>query len=311
MKPILTRSRLPDGQITLITDSLISLKHPKMCSSISKYSWYLLLVMVLGNAFPVINVHAQSRSEIELLNFAFANYLGSGFYASGGGEVFILKIPLSSTLVEMTDDEAGWVLHYPVILGASNINEIVDGEIPDLDDISTLSVIPGIEYHYPITPYWSLIPFFDLGVARDLSNEVNIRVLGTGVKSFVKFKFDDGWLTLGNRFLFADQESFDQGSHSSFAVIETGLDYNLPTDLTISGSVIYLSFYYINYYYLDDLVLVDFLDDRISLENKNEVGFTVSLPKYAWLPDDSRLGFGIQVTRDNELYRLVFGAPLF
>ncbi|MCP4876581.1 MAG: hypothetical protein GY896_14055, partial [Gammaproteobacteria bacterium] len=84
-----------------------------MRSSISKYSWHLLLVMVLGNVFPVINAYAQNRPEIELLNFAFANYLGSGFYASGGGEVFILKIPLSSTLVEMTDDEAGWVLHYP------------------------------------------------------------------------------------------------------------------------------------------------------------------------------------------------------
>jgi hypothetical protein len=58
-------------------------------------------------------------------------------------------------------------------------------------------------------------------------------------------------------------------------------------------------------------VLVDYLDNPISLENKNEIGFTFSLPEYSWLPGDSRLGLGVQITRTANLYRIVFGMPFF
>lgn len=289
----------------------------KLHASIRKFSWRLFLVLVVNNMFPAADVYSQDQSEVELINFAFSNYLGTGFYASDSGKVFILKIPMSKTLRPMTDDEPGWVFQYPVILGVSNIDDTalrsIPGldDIPDLDDVGTLSIIPGIEYLYPVSPNWQLIPFLDLGIARDLANESNVRVLGAGIKSFVTFDFDEKWLTLGNRLLYAEQENFDRGGHSNFAVFETGLDFNIPTKTTINGSKIYVSFYYINYYYLEDLILVDFLDDRISLQNKNEFGFTVSLPKYSWLPDNSRLGFGVQITRDDDLYRLVFGTPFF
>ena len=266
---------------------------------------------------PAANVYSGDQSEVELINFAFSNYLGTGFYASDSGEVFILKIPMSTTLRPMTDNETGWVFQYPVTLGASNIDDTAlrrvpeEDDIPDLNDVGTLSIVPGIEYLYPVSPNWHLIPFFDLGIARDLANEDNVWVLGAGIKSFVTFDLDGKWLTFGNRLLYANQENFDQANNSNFAVFETGLDYNIPTKTTINGSTIYVSFYYINYYYIEDLILVDYLDDRISLENKNEFGLTVSLPKYSWLPDNSRLGFGVQVTKDDDLYRLVFGAPFF
>jgi hypothetical protein len=116
---------------------------------------------------------------------------------------------------------------------------------------------------------------------------------------------------LGNRFLYADQKNLDGPSRSNFAVFETALDYNIPTDLIIHGSYIDISFYYINYYYLNDLVLVDTLEKSISLENKNEIGFTFSIPEYPWLPGISRLGFGVQLTKDANLYRILFGMPFF
>jgi len=270
-----------------------------------------MLLLVVSITIPAADVHSQDRSEIDLVNFAFSNYLGTGFYTSNSGEVFILKIPMSTTLRPMLDNEPGWVINYPVTLGTVNIDKITDGNIPGLSDVGTLSFIPGIEYHYPVSPIWQLIPFFDLGIARDIDSEYNRRVVGAGAKSFVTFDFGRKWLTLGNRLLFADQESFDRDNNSNFAVFETGLDYNFPTRFSANGPVVYLSFYYINYYYLEDLVLVDFLDAPIALENKNEIGFTVSLPKYSFLPDNSRIGLGVQVTKNDELYRLVFGTPFF
>ena len=270
-----------------------------------------MLVFILCNTILASSAYSEDQTEVELINFAFSNYLGSGFYTSGGGEVFILRIPLSTTIRPMTSNDSGWVITYPITLGIANVEEIVDGAIPTLDHVGTISVIPGVEYHYPVLRNWRLVPFFDLGLARDLANNVNIRVLGAGVKSYVTFDFDRPRLTLGNRFLYADQKNLERGSNSNFAVFETALDYNIPTDYTIHGSFMDIGFYYINYYYLKDLVLVDALDNPISLENKNEIGFTFSIPDYSWLPSESRLGFGVQFTKEGQLYRILFGMPFF
>ena len=271
----------------------------------------LFLVPVLTVIFSVNSVRSEDASEVELINFAFGNYLGTGFYASGGGDVFILRIPLATVMRPMTSNDSGWTINYPITLGVANFDEIIDGTTPTLDSVGTISVVPGVEYHYPVRHNRQLIPFFDLGLARDLANNIDIRILGTGAKSYATFDFDRHRLTLGNRFLYADQRNLETEQNSNFAVFETALDYNIPTNLTIHGSWIDFSLYFINYFYLKDLVLVDALDNPISLENKNEIGFTVSLPAYSWLPSNPRLGFGVQMTKDANLYRIVFGMPFF
>jgi len=273
----------------------------------------LLLILFLGLGLSPAALHAAQKSEVELTNFAFANYLGSGFYSTSNFNVFIVKVPFSTTLEAPTETEAGWVVNYPVTLGVANISDDFDGVegVPDLNDIGTVSVVPGLEYLYPVLGNWQLAPFVDIGIARDVSNEVNIRVRGAGVKSFVTFDFDSAWLTFANRLLYADQKNLESGDESSFAVFETALEYTIPTSYTIGGSAVNLGYYFVNYQYIDDLVLVDFLDDRISLQDKNEIGFTFTLPKHSWLPDNFELGLGVQVTKDNEMYRLVIGAPFF
>lgn len=74
----------------------------KLHVSIRKFSWQLFLALVLNITIPASDVYSQDRSEVELINFAFSNYLGTGFYASDSGEVFILKIPMSTTLRPMS-----------------------------------------------------------------------------------------------------------------------------------------------------------------------------------------------------------------
>jgi hypothetical protein len=248
-----------------------------------------------------------------LTNFAFANYLGSGFYSSSNVNVFIIKVPFETTLEAPTENEAGWVFHYPLTLGVTNISDDFDGVegVPDLADIGTVSVVPGLEYLYPVLGNWHLAPFADFGIARDVTNEVNIRVSGAGVKSYVTFDFEATWLLFANRLLYAEQKNIDSGNDSSFAVFETALEYTTPTRFTIGGSALNLGYYIVNYQYLDDLVLVDYLDDRISLQDKNEIGFTFTIPKHSWLPDNFEFGLGVQITKDTELYRLVIGSPFF
>jgi hypothetical protein len=275
----------------------------------------LLLICLLSMDLPAADTLRDDTSEVELTNFAFGNYLGSGFYSSGSTKLFLFRIPLSSDLTEATTEERGLRLNYPITLGVGIID--ADRDFPELEDIIdlnnfvTVSVVPGLEYILPVTDIWSLAPFIDLGIARDFNNDTTIGVGGIGAKSFVSLEFDHSRLTIANRLLFAEQENLDSGFNTHFTSFESGLEYIVPTSYTYNGSLVSFSVYYINYYYPDELVLGGSVENRISLQNKNEVGFTFTLPKHGWLPDNSQLGLGVQVTKDTDLYRIVLGTPFF
>ena len=275
----------------------------------------LLLICLLSMDLPAADTVSDETSEVELTNFAFANYLGSGFYSSGNQKLFIFRLPLSSDLTEATKEKGGLRLNYPIALGAGVIDADRDfpeiGDVLDLNNFVTLSVVPGLEYVLPVTDIWSLLPFVDLGIAQDFVNETTIGIGGIGAKSYVSLEFDHSRLIIANRLLYAEQENLDSGANSHFASFETGLEYIVPTNYTINGSLVSFSVYFINYYYLDDLVLVGSVENRISLENKNEIGFTFTLPKHDWLPDNLQLGIGVQATKDTNLYRIVLGTPFF
>jgi hypothetical protein len=275
----------------------------------------LLLICLLSADLSAGGTIRDDTSEVELTNFAFANYLGSGFYGSGNQKLFIFRLPLSSDLTEVTKEKGGLRLNYPIALGAGVIDADRDfpeiGDVLDLNNFVTLSVVPGLEYVLPVTDIWSLAPFIDLGIAKDFVNETTVGIGGIGAKSFVSLEFENSRMLIANRLLYAEQENLDSGNNSHFVSFETGLEYTVPTSYTINGSLLDFSIYYINDYYPDDLVLGGSVENRISLQNKNEVGFTFTLPKHEWLPDNSRLGFGVQVTKDTDFYRIVLGTPFF
>ena len=110
------------------------------------------LILMLGLVLPVTGPHAEQSSEVELINFAFGNYLGSGFYSSSNIDVFIVKLPFLKTLKAPTETEAGLIINYPVSLGITNISDDAVEGIPDFNDIGTVSVVPGLEYVHCTVP---------------------------------------------------------------------------------------------------------------------------------------------------------------
>lgn len=275
------------------------------------------LLICLLSLLPHVASGDDPDSELELTNFAFANYLGSGFYGSDNGQLFIFRNHFASEIRQATRYEAGWKINYPVAIGVGRIEDSGSGLPPDIDDLldlnnfATLSVVPGLEYNYPVTPIWQLAPFVDYGIAHDFRNETSIRVRGAGLKSWVVFDFEHSWLVLGNRLLFADQKNLDTRNTANITSFETALDYTFPTRYALNGSIVHFSLYYINYFYPRELEAAARFNSQISLQNKNEVGFTYHVAKHSWLPRDFRIGLGYQATPNTDLIRIVFGAPFF
>ncbi len=252
----------------------------------------------------------NSNSSFGLTNYAFASYLGTGFYTTSGQNVFVLQLPFDHQIIEKTDTRAGWLLNLPVTIGLINFSNFDDiTELPNVDNVATLTFLPGLQYQYPVTPNWTLIPFADYGFARDFNYTNNILIVGTGIRSYYNFEIAGESFTLGNRFLYAREQSRATDGNSDYSLIETGFAYHMTSDYSFSGKPLQVNAYYINLYYPDNLVFFERTDNPILVGMEHEVGLTFSsIPGFLFF-DDFELGVGVRIGNEVDVLRIVFGAP--
>ena len=264
----------------------------------------LLLCIVTNTSYA-----ADERSTFGITNFAFSSYLGTGFYTSSGQNVFVVQMPFQHTIIKKTGSNAGWALNLPLTIGLIDFENIEAENLPELGDVTTITFLPGIEYQYPVTPNWTLIPFADYGFARDLNNTTNVLVLGAGIKSNADFKHNKNIFTLGNRFLYAREKSGSADNDSDYSLIETGLNYRITSNYKANDVPPHINLYYINFYYPDNLVFFEQTTNPVRVGIEHEIGFTFSnLPDFLFF-EKAELGFGIRRGNGVDVYRIVFGSP--
>ena len=284
-------------------------KYPTMLPASMKAACYCcLLIYIFVAQNSALNAATKDSSTFGITNYAFASYIGTGFYSTSGQDVFVFQLPFKHIIKEETDEEAGWRLNLPLTLGFINFSGL-ESEIPELDDVGTITFLPGIEYRKKITSDWTLIPFADYGFARDFNHTNNVLIIGLGIKSYVNFHTEGGVLTLGNRFLYARESNEDAESNTDYTRILTGLNYRFDQHARIAGSDLGINLYYANYYYPDDLVFLERTTSPIRVGYENEIGFTVDNISNFLFFSELQLGFGVRFGNDIRVYRLLFSAP--
>lgn len=252
---------------------------------------------------------AEEQSTFGITNFAFASYLGTGFYSTSGQDVFVLQLPIKHIIKEKTDTEAGWILNLPLTVGFIDFDNIDVEDIPELDDVGTVTFLPGIEYQYPATRDWTIIPFADYGFARDLNFTTNVLLIGIGVKNYIKFRNKRNVVTIGNRVLYAREKSSNTSNDSDYSLIETGINFQLTSDYNFNGTPLYTNLYYINFYYPNNLVFFERTPTPIKVGIEHEIGITFSnIPDFLFF-DKPQLGIGLRLGNDVKVIRLLFGMP--
>jgi hypothetical protein len=115
--------------------------------------------------------------------------------------------------------------------------------------------------------------------------------------------------TLGNRFLYAREQSKGSSTDADYSLIETGLNYRVTSSYFFDNEPIYSNLYYINFYYPNNLVFFEQTDNPIRVGIEHEFGITISnIPDFLFF-EKPQLGLGVRFGNDVKVYRLVFGAP--
>jgi len=94
--------------------------------------WRRKLVVAAALLAAIPGVYAQTRTvedDQDLINWYYAATYGTGIYTAGDRTVGVLKIPLSRTLWESTEDRWGLRLILPVTLGVYDFSfdSVVEG----------------------------------------------------------------------------------------------------------------------------------------------------------------------------------------
>lgn len=266
-----------------------------------------IVAFMLTSFTPASN--ADETSAFGLTNFSFASYLGTGFYTTSGQEVFVLQLPFEHVIRARADTTAGIVLKLPITVGLINFDNVDVGNLPQLNDVATMTFLPGMEYRYPVTPDWTVIPFADYGFARDFNNSTNVLVTGIGIKSYYDYHLDRSAITLGNRFLYARERSKASSNDSDYSLIETGLKYTAISDYDTDNGKIKSHLYYINFYYPNNLIFLERTKNPIRVGVENEIGITFSNLPDIWFFEKPEIGIGVRISNEVKVYRVVFGAP--
>ncbi len=276
-----------------------------------KLSW---CAVTLGVAFLIVfsstPAHAQSAAELDrgdLINWYYAATFGTGVYTAGDRSVSVLQLPYAVGLKNV--DEHGFGLKFKVstTLGFYdyNVDSVLGGDVPNR--ISTLSVLPGIEFEVPMSQRWTLRPYVDAGYGRELTGAEAAWIYDFGVKSRfllaknrgVEFALVNSLTTAGYR---------QRGAHTKpFGYLATGLDITIPTGRTLFGRPVDIGFTPIYFYYFNRFSLTQFDDsqNRIREEVELAVSLTSRKPWSLRFFEVDRVGLAIRSTGD------VFGVSLF
>lgn len=208
---------------------------------------------------------------------AYAVFIRTGLYKLDDRQIFVLRIPVSRQLRDLKPDQMGVKLLLPAAIGAQNFDDLTDLPGLKIDDLQTISFVPGVELQFQPSPRWQVKPFAQAGVAWESeSGEVDY-VYGLGVRSNYVIPKGDSQFEIGGEYLLAGDGASD-GGDSTINRLSLGVEYKHPLRWTMFNRKTSMHWRLIAYNYIGGLTIKSFPDaGSYTIDSEVEIGFALSV----------------------------------
>lgn len=261
--------------------------------------------------------------EGDFVHWAYSAFFGTGWYSLGEEEsVFAMSYGPRWGLRDASlneDGERSIGIELRMLLSGS-LHEFDLSNIPgitDIDNVSTLSAVPGIEVEIPITTHWSLKPVTYLGWGTALGGGSSSWIYWVGLKS--RYELPSGslnWALINT--LYYIGYTPDTGSSGAITPLMTGLEIQHRFgDTTLGGDPLYLRWHaaYTRYYdfeFSDEVVEV-LGRTRTDVTDEWELGvalYKADRPLQLWFLKWDQIGvaYRFNVAHDIEAFNITFRA---
>jgi hypothetical protein len=269
----------------------------------------LCLSFVLSAAAATA-AHAQTRAvqdQQDLINWYYAATFGTGVYTAGDRSVAVIQLPISRVLRPLGEDNYGLRLKIPITFGFYDyaFDDAFTGEFPE--EVSTVSVMPGLEWEMPLSSRWIVKPYISAGYGQDLSGKESALIYDLGVKSrYVIGEDKDVEFALVGALTAAGYRPRG-GPRQPFGVLSIGVDIVIPTKLILFDRNVFFGFTPVYSKYFNKLRFAEFDDVDNRLREQFELNISM-LSRKPWSLkyfDVDRIGLAIRSSEE------VFGVSLF
>lgn len=272
-----------------------------------RYAAALALPFVLLSSAQAQAQTDTVRDRESLINWYYAATFGTGTYTAGDRSVTVFQLPFSHPLQTVEDDGVGLRFKLSATLGIYDygFDSVIHADLPHR--ISTLSLLPGLEWEMLLNKRWTIRPYVDGGYGRELTGGQSAWIYDFGVKSRFIFAEHHGVeFALANALASAGYRS-PGGPNQTFGYLATGLDITIPTDKQLFGRTTYLGFTPVYYYYFNRLNIAQFEDrsNRIREEFELAVSLVARKPWSLKFFHVDRVGLALRTNDD------VTGVTLF
>jgi hypothetical protein len=248
-------------------------------------------------------------------HWAYSAYFGTGWYrVSGDRNVFIVHMTPRWSWSEPSldgDGKRSMGLHFkaPVSIGLDQFDYYDIPGAVDIDNLSFLSVNPGIDIEIPINSIWSLRPYASLGYGGALNSSDSAWTYWAGVKSRVSFRYGKLNWQLLNQVGFVGYTP-NEGPDDEIWPVMAGLEFDYPVGApTADGDQLLLHWRAAYTVFEDDLDFARGYTVVRSITDQWEIGIAIArrdsqIP--VWFLEFDMLGLGYRASSDGELKALTF-----
>jgi hypothetical protein len=244
--------------------------------------------------------------------YAYAVFAGSGVYTLDDRRAYILRMPFSWTWRHANHETGEWgaKLLLPVTVGVTDFDNIED--LPDLsiDNLSTLTFVPGVDFEYVLRPNLFIKPFVHTGIGWEFQDNEKTFVWGAGVRARLALpQSNSNWL-IGGEILVAGDVPGDDEPSTDLSRISLGVEYKKPLSWRLGDRQTALHTQLIGYHYVDEANFNTAQGDT-TLRSTVQLGFAVGVePAIKVLGFSmSQIGIGFRYGEDFSAITLVTSFP--
>lgn len=273
-------------------------------------SWRLLILLML--------VPAATPAQESLpasIHWAYSAYFGTGWYrVAGDRDVFVVRMTARWTWAEPSLDESGnrklgLYFKAPLSVGLDRFDyEDILGAV-DLENVSSLSVNPGIDIDIPINDIWSLRPYASVGYGGALNSSDTAWTYWAGIKSRVSFRSGKLNWRLLNLAGFVGYTP-NEGPDDMIWPVMTGFEFDYPVGKPTSDGDQLLLHWRASYTaFLDDIDFSSRLGGELPVRDQWEIGAAITRrdsPIPIWFLNFDMLGLGYRASTNGELKGITF-----
>lgn len=192
-------------------------------------------LLVAGAPASALAQDTPDEPDLENLHFAFANYAGSGIYSVNGRTVQVYHFPFTFELRDAEKHRWGLSLRLPPTVGIYDLQP-EDAALASLvNRVATLGFVPRFNIIRRLSHFWTLTPFVDLGVAKNLDGGSLVWVYGVGLVAEAVYPMDGYDLMPLIRFVSAHHTGQVGVFGNDLVKLEPGLEARFPLGFRLKG----------------------------------------------------------------------------